>query len=244
MAYNLAPIESINLSPIESIKDAWRNTYGVKGSFWAALVITAVIMLGINLVQHLMKIYNPPLVWPVSLISLVVNFLLQMGAIYMGIRRAQVLPINYKMVFYTFNWTLASKLIATYCLQILIMIPFVVLIVLWLMLPEYLFVPGKFIIRGVLLALTFIAIIYVALRMMFALLLIVDKSVYPVTAIKSSFKMTRNNVLALFYTLFLEMLIFIVSCIPLGIGLIWTLPFSFVLLGTLYRQLLTNLKTI
>src|SRR5207249_509242 len=85
-----------------------------------------------------------------------------------------------------------------------------------------------------------IALIYIYYRMVPALGFVLDRQQRPWEAIKSAFQVTNNNVLRLLEIHILAMLIFFISIIPLGIGLIWTIPFLYNLYAIIYKNLLLN----
>jgi uncharacterized membrane protein len=79
--------------------------------------------------------------------------------------------------------------------------------------------------------------IYLAVATFFALQLVADRQLGPWQAIKTSIKATTHNWFPIFLILLALSLIMAVSCIPLGIGLIWTLPLLFIAKGILYRNI-------
>ena len=78
---------------------SWKKVSGSKGTFWAFIGICILIMLGFLLVQKLAH----PISHLIIFIGQIISYLLQMGLIYLGIRRAQDLPISYPMGFRAFE---------------------------------------------------------------------------------------------------------------------------------------------
>jgi uncharacterized membrane protein len=75
------------------------------------------------------------------------------------------------------------------------------------------------------------------MRLYLALPITIAEKVWPWTAISESFASTKGHVWQLILLLALNIGIFIVSCIPLGLGLIWALPYGLINLGMVYRML-------
>ena len=126
-----------------------------------------------------------------------------------GVRRSVDLPISVKSVFNYFKYFLPLAL-TWLIMSILVMLGFLLLVI-----------PG----------------IYLAVATFFALQLVADRQLGPWQAIKTSIKATTHNWFPIFLILLALSLIMAVSCIPLGIGLIWTLPLLFIAKGILYRNI-------
>jgi hypothetical protein len=88
--------------------------------------------------------------------------------------------------------------------------------------------------------LSIILTIYLLFRMYLVHAFILAKKVNPWVAIKLSFKATKSNVCRLIGLSILNGLILLVSAIPLGIGLIWTLPYFFINFGEIYKSLVES----
>ena len=94
------------------------------------------------------------------------------------------------------------------------------------------------VIGGILLTiLGVLSLIYITVRICLAAACVLDKGMNPWAAITSSFAMTRANFWRLVALFILQNIIVIVSLIPLLLGLIWTLPLSLILYGTIYQFL-------
>jgi uncharacterized membrane protein len=96
---------------------------------------------------------------------------------------------------------------------------------------------------GLLAIIAGLATIYLSLRLLMGMGLVLDRGATPWHAVKMSFRATRSNVWPLIGIILAELGILIVSAIPLGIGLIWTLPFVWVVYGTVYKRLSVNIPT-
>jgi uncharacterized membrane protein len=233
-----------NMPVWDTIVEAWNKTYGVKGSFWAAFGIMIAIAIGFGIVEGLI----PAIAAIITLLSSLVAFLLRAGAIYMGIVRARSEPVNYQQVFRAMNFNLGWRVIAVYILQILISLPFVGIIL----------ISGMLVAQNSLISLIVgiigvVALIYISVRVAFGMCFVVDKGTSPGEAIVLSFSQTRDHIWPLIGIFLLFACLFIISAIPFGIGLIWTLPYSFpfgigliwtlpcsfVLYGLVYKKLIS-----
>ena len=78
--------------------------------------------------------------------------------------------------------------------------------------------------------------IYLAIAYCMAYLLVVEKGLAPWEALEASRKAITHRWFAVFGLMILIGLINLVAMIPLGIGLIWSVPFSVIAFGILYRN--------
>ena len=160
----------------------------------------------------------------------------------MGIRRAQDMPVSYKMVREILTGRIILYLIVLYILQILICIPAALIagIGVWLahIQPE----PSNAMLAiAVILYLTaFILFIFLTVRMGLAYGTVVDKKLNPWEAIKLSFKATKGNVWNLIGLYCLNVLVIFACAITAGIGLIWGLPWLLIVYGEAYKRLSTR----
>ena len=72
---------------------------------------------------------------------------------------------------------------------------------------------------------------------MLAIPLVVERGLSPWQALEASRKAITQHWFKVFGLFFVLMLIMLLSMIPLGIGLIWTLPLLIVTMGVLYRTI-------
>jgi len=222
---------AMNIPVWDSVVESWKKTKGAKGSFWAAFGVMVAIAIGFGVIEGLI----PPIAFLVSLVSSIVALLLRAGAIYMGIVRARNEPINYKQVFRVMRWDLAVKVILVYILQILISIPFMLIIMAGAITDVFSSLLGI-----VITMIGVASLVYISVRIAFGMCYVVDKELGAWESIKLSYNVTRDHVWSLIGVFLLFVCIFFISAIPFGIGLIWTLPCSFVLYGVLYQKLISN----
>jgi uncharacterized membrane protein len=129
------------------------------------------------------------------------------GVMMMGVRRANDEPVNFAMVFDGFpKWL--SLVIAMVLQTILMSIGFLLLII-----------PG----------------IYLAIGYGLTFPLIMEKGLGPWEAMEASRKAIHHSWFQIFGIYLLVGLIVGLSAIPLGIGLIWTIPMAAIAVGVVYR---------
>jgi uncharacterized membrane protein len=83
---------------------------------------------------------------------------------------------------------------------------------------------------------------YLIIKMILAIGFLVDKKIGPWQSIKMSFRATRGNFWGIFGLMIILCLIIMMSIIPLGIGLIWALPYAIITYGVMYKNLLANVQ--
>lgn len=228
------------LIPVKKTIDiAWLKVSGTKRSFWAAIVIFIGIMIVFGFIDVILKMFLPPIQPFFSFITQIVSFLLQMGIVYIGIERASELPISYRLIFYPFEGRVAIRIILLLLLQtVILMIPLAVMIIPIVNLQQgndAMFIPVI-----IISVVSISVIIYLGIRMMFAVAYVLDEVVNPWKAIKLSFGITKNNFWRLSIILGLQSLIVFISVLPVGLGLIWTLPLAYILYGEMYKNLNLN----
>lgn len=222
----------------DTINASWAKTYGSKATFWAGIGILAVIMFSLGILEGITS-KSVGFSGLIQIISNILGYFMQLGLIYIGITRAKDLPINYKMMFFTFDLQLALYLIGLYILQALIF-----------MIPVLICAAGVFIymmgntfatLLGILLIIASIIVTLVlAVRLSLTMAFVLDAASAPVAAIKKSLAATDGNFWNVAGVFLLQMIIFIVSIIPLGLGLIWSIPFSLITYGMVYKTLRNN----
>src|SRR5205085_143591 len=81
------------------------------------------------------------------------------------------------------------------------------------------------------------AAFYLLVRLMLSIAFVLEQNVNPWRAIVLSFHATRCNFWRLFGWYIAIWIIMMISIIPLGIGLIWTLPLIYISYGMIYKTL-------
>ena len=202
----------------EVLKEAWARSEGAKLTLNLAMLAYVVIYLaaaGIAEFALTPLIEEQPLIIAIAFIIFQQLFLLAIalplavGIFILGVRRAASAPIAVAQIFNHYH-KLLSLLGANILMTIAIFIGFALLVI-----------PG----------------IYLAIALMFTLALVVEKSLSPLAALSASRKAVHVRWFPIAGFCLVLMLINAVAAIPLGIGLIWTVPFSVIACGVLYRRI-------
>lgn len=206
---------------MDVIKEAWQRTSGFKGAVLGAYAISFICLSVIGfaglLFLDVIPDVNPFVVQELlSIIYDSLNFGITIlsypffaGIMMMGIHRAVDAPVSYKMTFSYFSFTLRI-ILAVICMSVLIVLGFVLLVI-----------PG----------------IYLSIAYRFMVHLIIDKKMGVWDAMETSRKAVTQHWFKLFFTGVLIISIHVISAIPLGIGLIWTIPMHVAIQGILYRRI-------
>ena len=196
--------------------EAWRRTSGIKGSiiggfaiFYAALFALSFVLVFILAAAGLLGQENSLARMLIGLLSAALSYPIFAGLLMIGIRQAAGQPSGFHLVFGYFASSLAL-VVTGVLMSVLLYIGFLLLLL-----------PG----------------IYLSIAYALALPLVVERGLSPWQALETSRKAISQHWFKVFGLLAsLSMLVF-VSALPLGLGLIWTLPMTFVALGVLYREI-------
>lgn len=199
------------------LSEAWALTKGFKATMWGAFLLYMAVVLGVSIIGGIVTAGAASLSPTASIILMVVVQLAQLlisaplgaGLFMIGIKRAASLPVNAFMVFDYFPKTL--PLFFAYLLMLLLIaIGFVLLVI-----------PG----------------IYLMLAYALALPLLVNKDLGIWDALETS----RKGITTCWFRFLgfglLALLIVLIASIPLFIGLIWVMPWLYVAIGIIYRDL-------
>ncbi len=207
-----------NFSIRDAIGKAWGKTKGAKGAIWAgSAIMYFVILILVTGGAFLLPSTGSELTSVTGLVSNIlfpavaniVSVLFTAGLLLMGISKVAGDPISWKMIFKGFSC--AGKIIVATILQsVLIAIGFALLII-----------PG----------------IYLSIGYAMTLPLIIDKGLSPWQAMEVSRKAIHKIWWKVSGLFFVMGLIFVVSLIPAGIGVIWTWPMFIIVAGVLYQYL-------
>ncbi len=199
----------------EVFREAWTKTKGAKGTVWAGSAVMYLVLLAL--------VAGGALLMPSGtsgmagfvgemlfvLIMNVVTVIFAAGLLFMGIRKVAEEPISWNMVFRGFS--MAGKIIVATILQsLLVGIGFLLLVL-----------PG----------------IYLAIGYAMTIPLIIDRRMSPWQAMEASRKAVHREWWKIAGIFLVMTLIFNLSMVPLGIGLIWTWPMFIILAGVVYRSL-------
>ncbi len=200
------------------LREAWEKTKGVKGSLWAAYVIIGTFTISLNLgLEFLLPIIDAGdqmvlsliLSMVPSIISGIVITPLYLGTFMIAIYRLSDRPYSYKFIFqYLYQYKVL--IIASFLTTILIYLGFALLIL-----------PG----------------IYLYVGYLFTWPLIGDRQFGYWQAMEISRKAITQHWFKVFGIFSIIGIIALISAIPLGIGLIWSLPFISMVWAVLYRDI-------
>lgn len=222
----------------DTLKAAWNKIYGTKSSFWAAIVVSQLILTGLMFISTTLMKMMLPLGLLLLACSICFIILLQIGIYYMGIMRAANNTINYKQMFFPLNKELAVKLVGLIIAQSAIMIipAFFAFIATILMSGAHY---NGFIglIASFLYVISLCSGVYLILGMLLAMGYVLIRKMGPIDAIRNSYKATYAHMFELFVIYILYAIIYFVLGIPFGIGLIWGIPFGYVLYGEIFQRI-------
>ncbi len=191
------------------LNEAWQKTRGFKLVYIVAIIVYLVISQGLSTVINYLASDSLGVVFIGQLLIGLITYPLAAGLMMMGVKRSLGLDVNFSTLFDYFNK--AVPLFIMMLLASLIMfVGFVLLII-----------PG----------------IYIAVAYSLALPLMVEKNLGIWEALETSRKAITHCWFRFFGLILIMILIIILSILPLGIGLIWTLPMLSICTGIVYREL-------
>ncbi len=192
------------------ISQAWARVNGVKLPFFLVLLVISVINFVANFVVGFIIATLP------EMLALIISFavsialsVLSASAMILGLKHLRGEKIEIGQCFLPLSGIFITLIIGNFLVAILTTIGFILLII-----------PG----------------IYLAIAYTLVQWIIVDNpGVNAWQALEASRKIVTKHWFKVFLLGFLLGIIVIVSAIPLGIGLIWTIPLAALSIGTLYR---------
>lgn len=196
------------------LAEAWEKTDGVKMPFNIALSIYGVVyLLCVIAVPYVMSGFSMEMTASANMVGTLLNLVLcypiMAGIMMMGVHRAVDRPVDYRMAFGFFAKTLPIFVLML-AMMVMLMLGFILLVI-----------PG----------------IYLSVAYMFALLLVLDKDMTTWEALETSRKAITHHWFKMLFVVLAMSLIMIVSALPLGIGLFWTMPMFYILTGLLYKRI-------
>lgn len=236
----------VSLNIFDTIKTAWSQVKGSKGSFWMVVLfifITSLIYQGFHFLEKAPFSHPLMLLWAVlACITTLFEFMLLFGLIYLGVQRAANLDIRYTMIKNVLTLEIFLKCIGYILLIYVLFIPAFILMIIAVVLSHYAIshVESHLLFQLISAACYVIAFIYmvtILLRLYVAKVFIAVEKLNPWLAIKRSFQATQSNAWKLLGLLVINIIIVAVSAIPFGVGLIWTLPYLYINYGLVYRRL-------
>lgn len=237
-------IASYRLPIEDTLRTSWQKVHGSKSTFWIALIILIAICVGVGIIEAILDSTMPQVAPFISILFQIFTYLISVGLIFMGIRRARDISISYDQLFHAFKNNLWIKVIGVYILEVLILfIPILIMVggsLSYPMLQTSMGQTSAALIAAAIFTVGFIALVYLSIRIVLSMGYVMDRETGPVDSIKLSFQATRGNFWNVLFIIIIQSLIVVISMIPLGIGLIWTIPFSLINYGMMYDRLSTN----
>jgi len=193
------------------IKEGFNTSNGVKGVFIGSMVIFLIIALLINgMLEFVFPSSNAPINgFVASFISGIFTTPIHVGIMMFGVSRARGEEFKVTDMFNYFG--MVMPIVITYIvMSILIYLGFLLLII-----------PG----------------IYLSVSYIFAYMLVVDKGLKTWEAMELSRKTVAKHWFKFFGLSLVIGIIILLSAIPLGVGLIWSIPMAYMVYGLLYHRL-------
>lgn len=231
-----------NTLPIgDTISGAWHKIYGAKSSFWAALIVSYLISLGLTIVISICMRIMFPLGVLATIAAVCVFILLQIGLYYMGILRADNQEVHYKQMYFPLSAAMRLNTLGLILAQSLIMIiPGIIAYLATYLLGQASQNSFFALIAAALYVFSLFLGIYLILGMLLAMGYVLTKGMKPIDALTTSYKHTQSHLFELFVIYVIFSIIYFLLGLPFGIGLIWGIPFSYVLYGEIFLRLTKN----
>jgi len=193
------------------LKEGFRRSEGVKFIFIGSVIIYALIAV---FVKSLLEFIFPDTesmlsIYASSTIEMLFTLPILIGIMLLGVKRARDESLEIPSIFSYFGMAI-PVILAYVAMTILLSLGFILLII-----------PG----------------IYLAVSYAFTYTLIVDKGLDIWEAMELSRKTVTKQWFKFFGLSILSGIIIVISAIPLGIGLVWSIPTTYIAYGLLYHRL-------
>ena len=201
------------------LSEAWQRVKGTKGIIIGGFLVFYAVLLAASFLIGgffglLGVVSDSPMLAVVA--ELVIGILasalaypFMAGINMIGIRRAADQPISFNDIFSHFGRTVPLVITAIISMLLIYLGMFLLII------------PG----------------LYLAIAYMLAIPLVVERGLTPWQALEASRKAITQHWFKVFGLFLLLGLITLISAIPLGIGLVWTIPLFVIAMGVLYRTI-------
>ncbi len=201
------------------ISESWEKVKGFKGTFFLAFLIYIGFVFLVSLPFEISAVFARSAVEDNNIIVLIafvkqiavtlVTTPILVGVIIIGMRRSANVSSRASSVLNYFG-SMGRLFVTMLLMYIMLIIGFLLFII-----------PG----------------IYLSIAYYMAMPLVVEKGMGPWQALETSRKVVSKHWFKMFFFGIAMMLIMIVSMLPLGIGLIWTLPMMMIAYGIIYRNM-------
>jgi len=209
----------------ELLSESWSKVKGTKGIIIGGFLVFYVVLLAATFIlggvvgifgalsENLFLVFVGEIL--ISLLASALAYPFMAGMNMVGIPSAADQPLNFNEIFSHFGRTV-PLIITAVVMMLLIYLGMILLLI-----------PG----------------IYLAVAYLLAIPLVVERGLSPWQALEASRKAITQHWFKVFGLFLLLGLIVIVSAIPLGIGLVWSIPLMVVAMGVLYRTVFGVLPT-
>jgi uncharacterized membrane protein len=197
----------------EVFSEAWQKISGFKLKALVAFVVLYIVlflaMLGLTFMLGVESLAerNPAVSLIIQSVLALIVYPMSAGILMMGIHQVSGKPVSIGMMFGYFDQTLRLFLLYI-VMMIMVTIGFILLIL-----------PG----------------IYLAVAYAMALPLLIEKKMGVWEALETSRKALSKRWFTVFGLFILLGILVALSALPLGIGLIWTIPLSVTVMGVVYK---------
>ena len=191
------------------LSEAWEKIHGNKGRIWVAVILYLIVALPIYWVLDFFLDEGMFAKCLRFVVTNSVDLALLTGLVMLGVKLASSVNAEAIEVYAYIEYFI--KLVVAYMMTTALIIVGLVLLVL----------PG----------------IYLAVAYSLTPLLIVDKKMSPWQAMEASRKAVTHCWFRAFFLFLVFLLILVLSALPAGIGLIWTIPMAVLLHGIAYRNI-------
>ncbi|MCK5662411.1 MAG: hypothetical protein KAI17_02945 [Thiotrichaceae bacterium] len=198
---------------MDVIKESWKKTYGIKGILVGAgfLILIGIFALGfiLSILTEVLGFGADSLMPDLinQLVFTIVIYPFLAGMMMVGVRHAVDLDVSFSTVFGYFTYTIPI-IIAALLMSFLTSIGMFLLVI-----------PG----------------VYLSMAYVLTIPLIIEKNLGPWEAMEASRKAITHHWFKVFFTYLIMGIIYILSILPLGLGLIWSIPMLTNIGGILYR---------
>ncbi len=208
---NIYEIETYDFEIVPLLKESFARTYGVKWNFMGSIIIYAIIAIVAGFVLEVIFPKDATQYNEIiaSLLAVPITLPIMVGVTMLGVKhsRNETLEIPSVLNYFSFLFPI---LLAYIAMSLLLFVGFLLLIL-----------PG----------------IYLTISYSFTYALIVDKGL----GVWEAMELSRKTVTAQWFKFFglalLGGLIIMASAIPLGVGLVWSVPTIYIAYGLLYHHL-------
>ncbi len=237
------PIIRQNTLMIGSIfSESWHKVKGVKGTFIGAylvLILFEFLFLGTaNIIDYVWPTPSNTFVNIIKIIYPIAMFLVMLplvnGIFLLGIHRAASRPIQIKMLFANYGRRFYRILLLYILLLAFYAITFFIILFIAKLIAALTSINPGFITITLMTILLITSMVYFFM----ALLLLLDReNIGVIQSLKLSFKAAHHHFFKILIIIIACVLITVISVIPFGIGLIWSIPWTMIAYGVLYREL-------